>query len=396
MSTVEPGSAGAGLVNRVKDILTKPAATWDVIDAERPTVGSLYVGYLIPLAAAAMLANAIGMSFIGVGAFGVSIKVPLLSSLTSAVVSFVLCLGFTFLWALVVDALAPTFGGQKDRIQALKVVAYSSTAGLVAALFTIIPMLGFLVFLGGLYGLYLLYLGLPKLMKTPEDKALPYTATIVGIGIAIGLVCMVLMMALGLAGVGANRLSGADVSGTVQLPGGQGSVDLGKLQAATEKMEAAAEAIKSGEAPPISDPDSLKAYLPASVAGFTRGEVSGSTASAAGIEGAEAEARYSKGDANLRIQIVDMGGAGALAGMAGAFNVKKSKESATGYEKMGVVNGRMTTESYDRTAKRGEYGVLVGERFMVQARGDNVSMDELKAAVEAVGLSRLEAAAKKG
>lgn len=396
MSVVEPGSAGAGLLARVRAILTRPGPTWEVIDGERPTVGSLYVGYLIPLTAAAVIASAIGSSLIGAGAFGVTVKVPLVTALIDAVVVFVLSLGFAFVWALVIDALAPTFGGQKDRIQALKVVVYASTASLVAGLFSIIPMLGFVALLGGLYSLYLLYLGLPKLMKAPQEKALPYTAAVVGVGIAIGLVCVVLLTALGLAGLGGDRLRGAEVSGTLQLPGGQGSVDLGKLQDATEKMEAAADAIKSGEAPPISDPDSLKAYLPASVAGFTRGEVSGATAAAAGIEGAEAEGRYAKGGAMLRLKIVDMGQAGAIASMAGAFNVKSSKESATGYEKMGVVNGRMTTESYDRASKSGEYGVLVGERFMVQARGDGVSMDDLKAAVEAVGLSRLEAAAKKG
>ncbi|MGZ8522076.1 MAG: hypothetical protein ACXWX7_18220 [Candidatus Binatia bacterium] len=38
--------------------------------------------------------------------------------------------------------------------------------------------LGFLQILG-LYRLYLLYLGLPRLMKTPEDKALVYTIVVI-------------------------------------------------------------------------------------------------------------------------------------------------------------------------------------------------------------------------
>jgi hypothetical protein len=46
--------------------------------------------------------------------------------------------------------------------------------------------------------------------------------------------------------------------------------------------------------------------------------------------------------------------------MASAFNVKSSKETATGYEKVGMVGGRMTQESYDRQARSGEYSVLVG------------------------------------
>jgi hypothetical protein len=56
----------------------------------------------------------------------------------------------------------------------------------------------------------------------------------------------------------------------------------------------------------------------------------------------------------------------------------------------------MTQESYDRTTKHGEYGVLVGQRFMVHAEGDGVTMDELKAAVGAVDAGRLEGLAKAG
>ena len=63
-------------------------------------------------------------------------------------------------------------------MQALKVAAYSSTAAWLAGIFILIPALGFLQILG-LYSLYLLYLGLPRLMKTPEDKALVYTAIVI-------------------------------------------------------------------------------------------------------------------------------------------------------------------------------------------------------------------------
>jgi hypothetical protein len=54
----------------------------------------------------------------------------------------------------------------------------------------------------------------------------------------------------------------------------------------------------------------------------------------------------------------------------------------------------MTTESYDRSSRHGEYSVLVGDRFMVAATGDNVSIDDLKSAVQAIGPSRLEGLVK--
>jgi hypothetical protein len=54
----------------------------------------------------------------------------------------------------------------------------------------------------------------------------------------------------------------------------------------------------------------------------------------------------------------------------------------------------MTQERYDRDTKHGEYSVLVGDRFVVEASGDGVAIDDLKAAVNAVGVSRLEGLAK--
>ena len=389
MSVVEPGSAGAGLVQRVKDILLKPAATWDVIDGERPTVASLYTGYIMPLAAIPAIAQVIGMTVFGAGAFGIVVKWSPVTAVVQGLLMYVLSLAMVYVLALIIDGLAPSFGGTKDQNQALKVAAYSYTAGWVAGVFSIFPALSILG-LVGLYSLFLLYVGLPKLMKAPQDKALPYTGVVILVAIVIGIVVMMVLGSVAtLTGAGRGVMDGAQVSGTMKLPGGEGSVDLGKLQAA-------AKAIENSEAVTATDPDSLKAYLPASVAGFTRTEVSASTASAAGIEGSQAEAQYTRGESNLKLQVTDIGQAGALASIAGAVNMKSSKETATGYEKTGVVDGRMTQESYDRQAKSGEYSVLVGERFMVEASGNGVTMDELKAAVEAVGISRLEAAAKKG
>jgi hypothetical protein len=109
-----------------------------------------------------------------------------------AVVSYALSLAGVYVFALVINALAPTFLGAKDDIQALKVAAYSSTAAWLAGVFMLVPVLGFLQILG-LYSLYLLYLALPLLMKVPEEKALIYTVIV----IIAGLVIMALIGAIG-------------------------------------------------------------------------------------------------------------------------------------------------------------------------------------------------------
>jgi Yip1 domain len=177
-----------GLVDRVKNILLNPRQEWSVIDTEPATVGELYTGYIVPLAAIPPVAQAIGYSVFGVSVpFLGTYRTPIGSALSGALVTYVLTLAGTYVLALIIDALAPNFGGTKSQIQALKVAAYSSTASWVAGIFALIPGLRFLSILG-LYSLFLLYLGLPVLMKTPPEKALGYTVVVILAAIVLFLV----------------------------------------------------------------------------------------------------------------------------------------------------------------------------------------------------------------
>jgi hypothetical protein len=186
------------LVDRVKRILLSPRSEWEVIDAEPTTPAALYTGYIIPLAAIGPIAQLIGYSVFGISVpFMGTYRVPIGSALTTAIVSYVLSLAATYVLALIIDALAPTFNGQRSQTQGLKVAAYSSTAAWVAGIFALIPGLRLLMILGA-YSLYLLYLGLPVLMKVPRDKALPYTAVVV-------LAAIVLFMVIGMI---ASRFTG--------------------------------------------------------------------------------------------------------------------------------------------------------------------------------------------
>ena len=110
------------------------------------------------------------------------------AALAAAIVQFALQFATVFVVSLIVNALAPTFGGRKDRRQALKVTAYSFTPAWVAAVLTILPALGPFASLLGLYGLYLLHTGLPVLMQVGRDKALGYTVVIVIATVALSIV----------------------------------------------------------------------------------------------------------------------------------------------------------------------------------------------------------------
>jgi hypothetical protein len=179
------------LPDRVKRILLTPKEEWRVIDTEPATVASLYTGYIMPLAAIGPIAQAIGYSVFGVSLpFMGTYRTPIGSAITGAVVTFALTLVGVFVLALVIDALAPTFNGTRNQIQALKVAAYASTASWLAGIFALVPGLRVLGILG-LYSLYLLYLGLPVLMKSPAEKALGYTVVVI-------IAAIVLFMLVGL------------------------------------------------------------------------------------------------------------------------------------------------------------------------------------------------------
>jgi hypothetical protein len=174
------------LVERVKNIIISPKTEWPVIAGETTSIADLYKSYIIILAAIGPVASIIGMSVVGVQVpfFG-TWRVPIVNAVVSAAVQFILVLVGVYVLAYIIDALAPTFAGEKNLNQAFKVATYTYTPGWLLGIFNIIPMLSMIVGLLGLYGLYLLYLGLPVLMKSPKEKAIGYTITVIIAAIVI-------------------------------------------------------------------------------------------------------------------------------------------------------------------------------------------------------------------
>ncbi len=166
-------------VERAKGILLKPKEEWQTISGETTAIPELYKTYILILAAIGPAASIIGMSIVGVSLpFIGSSRIPITTSFASAGVHYILNLVGVYILALVIDALAPVFSGEKSMSQAFKVAAYSYTPGWVIGIVAVIPALAPLGILG-LYGLYLLYLGLPILMKAPKEKSLGYIIAVI-------------------------------------------------------------------------------------------------------------------------------------------------------------------------------------------------------------------------
>jgi hypothetical protein len=186
------------LVQRARSLCLSPTTEWTTIANERAETSSLIVRYVLPLAGAAAVAQWIGVSLIGqsLGVFG-TYRMPLTTGLGLAIASLLFAAVGVVVMSFIIDALAPSFGAEKNREQALKVAVYSATPVWVAGMLQIIPALGVVVLLGSLYALYLLYLGLPRLMKCPPEKTAGYLGSVIVCAIVVGLVGSLVMGRIG-------------------------------------------------------------------------------------------------------------------------------------------------------------------------------------------------------
>ena len=175
---------------------------------------------------------------------GARIRVPLLAGVLRMVVTYALTLLLVWLLSLIVDALAPTFGGTRNRVAALKVVAYSATASFVASILGVVPGLRLLAGLAGLvYSIYLLYTGLPVLMRTPGRQGRPVAPAWCCCASSRAAWCWVAVFALALSPLGGGGLAafgaGRD-GGSVVVNGPDGTtvtVDPGATNEIARRIE---------------------------------------------------------------------------------------------------------------------------------------------------------------
>src|SRR5262249_5156576 len=266
---------------------------WPVIAQEPANVGDIYRNYIIVIAAIPAVITFLKMTLLG-GPFGIRFGIGF--GLTTLVVGYLRFLLFAYIMAVIIDMLAPTFGGQKDRTQALKTVAYAATASCVASIAAILPWgLYLLIAIAGVvYTIYLLYLGLPHTMKAPADKAAGYTVVAIIVAFVVGLVLNLIVGSIIGLGAGGSALMNAPLNHGASPASTSDDVHfdkdstMGKLEKWSKDVEAAGknldtaqksgdqnaqqEALKSmvgtalgsGEVESLA-PDRLKPFLPESL-----------------------------------------------------------------------------------------------------------------------------------
>lgn len=166
------------------------------------------------------------------------------------------------------------------------------------------------------------------------------------------------------------------------------------LENFADKMKDASENFNEGKKVNPVDFRELKSLFPETVGNLKRTNLEGEKVAAMGMNISNANSNYSDDENGISIdlKITDLGSVSGLSGMAayGWYMVDIDKEDETGYEKTITYKGSKGYEKYDNEGKYGELSILVAKRFIVEANGNNVSMDQIKSAVDNIDFGKLE------
>lgn len=362
----------ASLIERVKALWMRPKEAWPEIDRDATPSGDLFTRVAAPLAA---LAPVVGFltGRIGWNPF----SGHFIGQLFTAVIGYGLSLASLLAMSIIASKLAPRFGGEGSPRDAFKLIVYSSTPMWLASAVAMVPGFGF-VGLASFYSLYLFFTGIGPMMKVPElDKKRFGFATI---ACAIGLNLVASAISSGPALMMGSRpdfqqrqsfrVNGDEV-------GFDGRGFLRELRDASRK----------GDGKTVLGSD-LQALLPAKLGSFER---TGIESSSGGPGGGNAEATYENGGQEFTLKVVDLAGFGAFAQMRNFIRIEKNRQDEDGFEHVSNKDGTFVAEKWDNDDDEGSYTTIVDKRFLIEAKGEANSFDDLKRAAASVDQGKLKA-----
>jgi hypothetical protein len=300
---------------------------------------------------------------------------------------------------------------------------------------SLFPPLAMLEVLAGLWGLYLFYAGIPIVMRTSRDKALPYTALCVVCAFVIGFVLSLVLGTLFAAGRIAAGGFGNPASGIASqtqddagakgvaaavIGSAMGGGDSDKKAAAamidsvaqagraadaaadaaaasgdsTAQAQAGVNVLKSfvtaGKTAVTPIPrEALKTLLPDAVASLPRAAADSRTGTFAGITASSATATYGdEKSGTLELNVGDLGNMGGLALLANVGANLASTESDEGYTKTIDVAGRKVHEQWTAAGKKSQLFEIIDNRYAVSVDGSGVDMDVALQALESVDTAK--------
>lgn len=361
-----------GMAVRVRDILIRPQTEWRRIAAEEPA--PLLGSYVVPLTLlGAVVSFGASVAYSG----GVALNASLVGKVVSAILYVIFAVGGVAIGARMIGWLAPRFGAERNDARAMQLAAYSATPVLIAALAAVAPPIAGGVFAAALiYAFVLLALGMQSLMPLADPSNNVPRFTILFAAIFAGIAALVAAFLGPVIHSGREALTGA-IETVAPPPAAPELPRRSGAELALERLTQADAALI------LTDPARLAEQFPDSLpGGFARQSVV--TGQRGGVS--RADAIYRDGAATLSVAMIQYARNVDPLAFAAQLDAKPDGPLEGGYARTQSIDGRFYAEEVQANASR---YIVIGRGVVMVARGD-VTMDEARAAVETIGMPRLE------
>jgi hypothetical protein len=156
-----------------KNVVLSQQSEWTRVMSEENDKSSLirYGMTLIVITYAIMLV----LSLVFNSGMGVFVSFSMTYVITMIVIQFVLAIASLYFIPMILAAIAPSFGGKNDALNALKLYVFVETPAWIGMAISRLPVIGWLVAIAAaIYAIYLFWLHVSEAMTVPEDKKIGY------------------------------------------------------------------------------------------------------------------------------------------------------------------------------------------------------------------------------
>jgi hypothetical protein len=220
------------------------------------------------------------------------------------------------------------------------------------------------------------------------------------------------------AGMMMGGASGPAGDVSIKVPGSEVTINTAQLEEAAKKMEEASKqmeaaqakgdsaaagkalgemmgaAMGSGQGGQPFAPDALQTFVPAKLAGMERTAIEARSDSAMGMTFSSVTSEFRNDAGRVEVKVQDIGAMPALMMAMGAWAQSTvSRETQDEVEKVYKKDGVAFKEEYRKDGSRAEMSMMLANGVLIEVSGDNVNIDGVRTAMNALdikGLSGLQ------
>lgn len=159
--------------------MIRPAETWQRLSQKKPDARKLFFGLAMVLALVPAISVVLGFSLVGLKLGPLeTVKIPLTSAILAGIAVYIVNLAGVYAAAVLMRFIGNSFHTDAPFSSYMSLAILSAVPYWLAGAFNLIPALRVLSMIG-IYGIYILFLGIPEMIKVPEERNLPFNVAVV-------------------------------------------------------------------------------------------------------------------------------------------------------------------------------------------------------------------------